>query len=80
MSKTFRAWDVHQTWLLLPPVHEFVSARQLARFVGHTVREALHLSAITGIYRGAQGQPAYHYGMLVELLLHGCSRGLYSSR
>ena len=50
MSKTFRAWDVDQAWLLPPSVHQFVPPGHLAHFVRDTVREVLDLSAITGIY------------------------------
>ena len=80
MSKTFRVWDVDQAWLLPPSVHQFVPADHLAHFVRDTVREALDLSAIIGRYDAKQGQPPYHPGMLVALLLYGYSRGIYSSR
>ena len=80
MSKSFRAWDVDQTWLLPPSHHEFVPSGHLAHFVRDTVREGLDLSAIVGAYTARQGQPPYHPGMLVALLLYGYSRGLYSSR
>ena len=80
MSKTFREWDVDQGWLLPPSVHQFVPPGHLAHFVRDTVREGLDLSAITGVYTAAQGQPPYHRGMLTALLLYGYSRGIYSSR
>jgi transposase len=80
MSKTFRAWDVDQAWLLPASVHQFVPPGHLAHFVRDTVREALDLSAISGVYKAEQGQPPYHPGMLVSLLLYGYSRGIYSSR
>jgi len=80
MSKTFRDWDVDQGWLLPPSVHQFVPPGHLAHFVRDTVREGLDLSAITGVYTAAQGQPPYHPGMLTALLLYGYSRGIYSSR
>ncbi len=80
MSKSFREWDVDQAWLLPPSVHQFVPPGHLAHFVRDTVREALDLSAITGVYTAAQGQPPYHPGMLTALLLYGYSRGIYSSR
>ena len=80
MSKTFREWDVDQGWLLPPSVHQFVPPGHLAHFVRDTVREGLDLSAITGVYTAAQGQPPYHPGMLTALLLYGYSRGIYSSR
>jgi len=80
MSKTFRSWDVDQGWLLPPSVHEFVPAGHLAHFVRDTVREGLDLSAIMGVYDVDRGQPPYHPGMMVALLLYGYSRGVYSSR
>jgi len=80
MSKSFRPWDVDQIWLLPASVGEFVPPGHLAHFVRDTVREGLDLSAITGTYTVAQGQPPYHPGMLVALLLYGYSRGIYSSR
>lgn len=80
MSKTFRSWDVDQGWLLPPSVHEFVPAGHLAHFVRDTVREGLDLSAILGAYDVDRGQPPYHPGMMVALLLYGYSRGVYSSR
>ncbi len=80
MSKTFRTWDVDQAWLLPPSVHQFVPPGHLAHFVRDTVREALDISAITSVYKAEQGQPPYHPGMMVALLLYGYSRGIYSSR
>lgn len=80
MSKTFRAWDVDQGWLLPPSVHDFVPAGHLAHFVRDTVREALDLSAIVSTYDEDRGQPPYHPAMMVALLLYGYSRGVYSSR
>jgi transposase len=80
MSKTFRSWDVDQSWLLPRSVHDFVPAGHLAHFVRDTVREALDLSAIVQAYSEERGQPPYHPGMLVALLLYGYSRGVYSSR
>jgi transposase len=80
MSKTFRAWDVDQGWLLPLSVRDFVPPGHLAHFVRDTVREGLDLSAIIAVYGAEQGQPPYHPGMLVALLLYGYSSGIYSSR
>src|SRR5487761_1917065 len=80
MSKTFRSWDVDQSWLLPRSVHEFVPPGHLAHFVRDTVREGLELSAILGSYDEERGYPPYHPGMMVALLLYGYSRGVYSSR
>src|SRR4028118_930921 len=80
MAKTFRSWDVDQSWPLPPSVHEFVPPGHLAHFVRDTVREALDLSAILGTYAGRRVSPPPHRGMWGALLLYGCSGGLYSSR
>jgi transposase len=80
MSKSFRAWDVDQEWLLPPSLHDFVPADHLAHFVRETVRNALDLSAVMESYDEERGSPPYHPAMMVALLLYGYSRGIYSSR
>lgn len=80
MSKTFRAWDVDQVWLLPPSIHDFVPAGHRAHFIRETVRESLDLSAILEDYREERGQPPYHPTMMTALLLYGYSSGVYSSR
>jgi transposase len=80
MAKTFRLWDVEQGWLLPPLGHEFVPPGQVARFVRDTVREALDLWAILETCTEERGFRPCHPGMMVALLLHGCRRGLSSSR
>jgi hypothetical protein len=51
----------------------------LAQFIRDTERAGLDLCAIWEAYPEARGQPLYHPGMLVALLLYGYSRGVYSS-
>jgi transposase len=80
MSKTFRAWDVDQVWLLPPSIQDFVPAGHMAHFVRDTVRDGLDLSAILDCYEEERGYPPYHPGMMVALLLYAYSQGLYSSR
>jgi transposase len=80
MSKTFRPWDVDQIWLLPPSVQDFVPAGHLAHFVREVVCDGLDLSAIVALYGEERGQPPYHPGMMVALLLYAYSRGIYSSR
>src|SRR5918993_3748845 len=80
MPKTFRPWDVDQSWLLPPSVHELVPPGHLAHFVRDTVREALDLSAILAAFDEERGYPPYHPGMMVALLLYAYCRGVYSSR
>jgi transposase len=80
MSKTFRAWDVEQRWLLPPSVDDLVPADHLAHLVRETVRQELDLSAILSTYTEERGYPPYHPAMMVALLLYAYSRGVYSSR
>jgi transposase len=81
MSKTFRAWDVDQEWLLPPSVHDFVPAGHPAHLVRELVREELDLAAILEPYeRQERGQPPYHPGMMVALLLYAYTQGVYASR
>jgi transposase len=80
MSKTFRAWDVDQVWLLPPSVHDFVPVGHPAHLVRELVRHELDLSAILAEYDEARGQPPYHPAMMVALLLYAFTQGLYASR
>lgn len=80
MSKTFRDWDVDQAWLLPPSVQELVPEGHLAHFVRDTVRDSLDLSEIYSDYANEGGQPPYHPGMMVALLLYSYCQGVYSSR
>ncbi|WP_349368221.1 IS1182 family transposase [Salinarimonas sp.] len=79
-SKTFRPWDVEQSWLLPPSIHDFVPPGHAAHFVRETVREGLDLRDILSAYIELRGYPPYHPAMMVALLLYGYSRGVYSSR
>ena len=81
MSKTYRAWEVDQVWLLPPSVHDFVPAGHPAHLVRELVRAELDLSAIVADYeREERGQPPYHPAMMVALLLYAYSQGVYASR
>ena len=81
MSKTFRAWDVDQAWLLPPSVHDFVPAGHPAHLVRELVRTELDLTAIVAEYeREERGQPPYHPAMMTALLLYAYTQGLYASR
>jgi transposase len=81
MSKTYRAWEVDQVWLLPPSVHDFVPAGHPAHLVRELVRTEPDLSAIVAAYeREERGQPPYHPAMMVALLLYAYTRGIYASR
>jgi transposase len=80
MSKTFRAWDVDQAWLLPASVHDFVPAGHIAHFIRDTVREGLDLTGLLACYDEERGYPPYHPAMMTALLLYAYSQGVYSSR
>ena len=67
MSKTFRAWDVDQIWLLPPSVQDLVPAGHVAHFVRDTIRDGLDLSQIMDAYEEERGYPPYQPGMMVAL-------------
>ena len=80
MSKTFRAWDVDQVWLLPASVHDFVPAGHPAHLVRELVREEWDLAAIVADDAEERGQPPYHPVMMLALLLYAYTQGLYASR
>ena len=81
MSKTYRAWDVDQVWLLPPSIHDFVPGDHPAHVIREIVRLELDVSAILAVYeRELRGYPPYHPAMMTALLLYAYSRGVYSSR
>ena len=80
MGKTFREWDLEQSWLLPPSIKDFVPEGHLAHFIRDTVREDLDLSEILHCYSEERGYPPYHPIMMTALLLYGYCQGVYSSR
>jgi transposase len=80
MSKTFRPWQVEQSWLLPPSVKELVPEGDPAHFVRDLVREELDLSAIFAEYVEERGFPPYHPTMMTAVLLYAYTQGVYSSR
>lgn len=81
MAKTFREWNVEQSWLLPPSVMDFVPADHIAHFIRDTVREQLDLSDIMAVYeKEERGYPPYHPVMMTALLLYAYCQGIYSSR
>ena len=80
MSKDFRPWKIDEVQLLPPSVQDYVPKDHLSRFIVALVRESLDLSAISGSYRSALGQPPFDPRLMTSLLLHGYASGIYSSR
>ena len=80
MSKTYRAWNPDQDWLLPPSPRDWLPDGDLVYFMLDVVR-TLDLSAITRKYeKEDRGFPPYHPRMMVTLLLYSYCVGVYSSR
>ena len=80
MSKTYRAWNPDQTYLLPPSPRDWLPDGDLVYFMLDVV-QTLDLSAITRKYeRDDRGAPPYHPRMMVTLLLYSYCVGVYSSR
>jgi len=80
MGKTFRPYELNQRLLLPPDMREWLPEGHLALFVSDVV-DALDLAAIFAAYEGEErGQPPYHPGMMVKLLVYAYCTGKPSSR
>jgi transposase len=80
MSKTYRAWNPDQTYLLPPSPRDWLPDGDLVYFMLDVVR-TLDLSGITRKYdKEDRGAPPYHPRMMVTLLLYSYCVGVYSSR
>ena len=80
MSKTYRAWNPDQNWLLPPSPRDWVSEGDLTYFLLDVV-QTLDLSPILRKYEAeGRGYPPFHPRMMVALLLYAYCRGVFSSR
>ena len=80
MSKSYRAWNPDQSWLLPPSPREWLPENDLVYFIMDTLSE-MDLSAITEKYeREERGFPPFHPRMMVTLLLYSYTQGCFSSR
>ena len=80
MSKTYRAWNPDQDWLLPPSPGQWLPEGDLVYFILDVVKE-MGLSPITRRYEQEdRGYPPYHPRMMVTLLLYAYCTGTYSSR
>ena len=80
MSKTFRAYDPDQMFLMPVSMREWLPSGHLAYFISDMV-EQLDLSAIMRRYTAEErGYPPYHPVMMVKVLLYAYCIGVPSSR
>lgn len=80
MSKRYRNWRLDEPLLFPPSVSDFVPEGHIARFILDLVEETLDLGQIYETYQSKRGQPPFHPGMMVTLLLYAYCCGIYSSR
>jgi transposase len=76
----FRDWEPEQVWLLPPSLDDLVPPGHVAHLVRDIVRSELDLQEIMARHSEERGCLPYHPGMMVALLLHAYSQGVYSSR
>jgi transposase len=80
MGKSYKPYDLDQTFLLPPSLREWLPANHLVYFVADVVA-TLDLSRIEDVYGSDErGQPPYHPAMMVGLLFYAYCMGIPSSR
>ena len=80
MSKTYRAYNPNQQFLMPASMRDWLPEDHLAYFIGDTI-DAMDLSEIEGVYeRSLAGYPPYHPRMMVKVLVYAYCTGVFSSR
>lgn len=81
MSKTYREWDLRQSFLLPPSLLEWLPEDHLVHFILDIVA-TLNISEIDAYYqkKSSRGAPPHHPRMMVALLLYAYCVGVPSSR
>ena len=80
MSKTYRAWNPRQSWLLPPSPQDWLPQGDWVYFL-MDVMESLDISSITAVYeKNDQGFPPFHPRMMLCLLIYSYAMGVRSSR
>lgn len=74
----FRPIDRKTSYLLPPSLEDWLPEDHLARFIVEVV-DGLDLGRLERAYAG-RGSAAYHPALLLSLLVHGYSTGVFSSR
>ncbi len=80
MTRKFRTYEPDQQYLMPPSIREWVPAGDLSHFISDTV-DSLNLSEFKKQYRtDGKGNMPYDPAMMLKVLIHGYSVGLFSSR
>ena len=80
VDKMFRVYDQDQSFLMPPPLRDWLPDDHLALFVSELVEEVLDLSPFLASYTEARGFPPYHPRLMLKVLLYGYTTGVRSSR
>jgi transposase len=79
-TKTFRAYDQRQTFLMPPALTDWLPEGHLARTVDALVEDTLDLSPILVSYVGERGFPPFDPRLMLKVLIYGYATGVTSSR
>lgn len=79
-TKTFRAYDQDQTFLLPPSLDDWLPEDHLARTIDALVGDMLDLAPILVSYVGERGFPPYDPRLMLKVLIYGYATGITSSR
>lgn len=74
----FKEYTQKQLWLIPPNIEDEIPAGDICRVIDEVV-EAVSLKSIEDKF-DEEGNPAYHPGMMMKVLLYGYAKGIYSSR
>lgn len=74
----FRPYQQDQIFLFPPSLKELIDEKHPAHVINDLI-EALDLTVIKKCY-GPMGQPAYHPGLMLKVILYGYTVGIFSAR
>jgi transposase len=74
----FRPYKQDQVFLFPPSLKELVDEKHPAHVINDLI-EALDLVVLKNRY-GTMGQPAYHPGLMLKVILYGYTAGIFSAR
>jgi len=79
-TKTFRAYDQDQPFLLPPSLTDWLPEQHLARTIDALVEDTLDLTPILVSYVDERGFPPYDPRLMLKVLLYGYATRITSSR
>ncbi len=80
MSKTYRAYEPDQLFLMPPSLTDWLPAGHMVYFV-REILDTIDLSPISSVYEDEErGYPPYHPKVMTGILLYGYCHGITSSR